>query len=61
MEKYQGTFADGYLAYVWSTDIDNARFHLKDWCRLHGELVEIKLITACPEDYVDDKKQAASA
>lgn len=42
MEKYIGTFKDGFRAVVWSTDLNMARFHLKDWERLHGRLVSVE-------------------
>lgn len=50
MEKYLGIFADGYQTTVWSTDVNNARYHLNDWCRLHGDLLDVKLLIPCPED-----------
>ncbi len=41
MEKFVGTFQDGFRTAVWATDIEMARFHLRDWQRLHGALVEV--------------------
>ncbi len=46
MEKYVGTFADGFHAAVWAAGEDNARLHLKDWSRLHGDLVDMKKVFA---------------
>lgn len=42
MEKYLGTYKDGFKMTVWSTDINMARFHLKDWVRLHGDLISVE-------------------
>lgn len=50
MEKYAGTFADGHRQAVWAVDESHARLHLHDWCRLHGDLVEVTLLKPCPED-----------
>jgi hypothetical protein len=44
MEKYIGTFADGFKVVVWSIDRNMAKFHLKDWTRLHGKLIETKKV-----------------
>ena len=44
MEKYIGTYSDGYKTAVWSTDPEMARFHLKDWERLHGRLTSVEAL-----------------
>lgn len=44
MEKYIGTFKDGFKTAVWSASTEMAKFHLKDWERLHGNLMETKKI-----------------
>ena len=58
MEKYVGTFADGYMTAVWAAGDENAELHLKDWCRLHGDLVDIKKVFACPEDNEEETEAA---
>lgn len=44
MEKYIGTYEDGYSTQVWATDLKAAKFHLKDWVRLHGKLTIVKKV-----------------
>lgn len=44
MEKYIGTYKDGFQVAVWAVDINAAKFHLKDWVRLHGKLTIVKKV-----------------
>jgi len=44
MEKYIGTFADGFKTPVWSASKKMAKFHLKDWTRHHGNLVDVQKV-----------------
>lgn len=57
MEKFKGTYKDGHQIAVWAIGEDNARFHLKDWCRQHGELIKVELIISHPEEN-DESKDA---
>lgn len=54
MEKYVGTYADGFRTAVWAAGDDNARFHLKDWCRIHGDLVDMKKIRPLTKEEQSD-------
>lgn len=42
MEKFIGFFEDGFSTTTWNIDIDAARFRLKDYERLHGDLVDVR-------------------
>ncbi len=44
MEKYIGTFSDGFQVGVWSMSMEMAKFHLKDWTRQHGQLINTKKV-----------------
>lgn len=44
MEKYVGTFEDGFKVPVWSMCPEMAKFHFKDWERQHGKLIEMTKI-----------------
>ena len=44
MEKYKGTFEDGFETAVWSASTEMAEFHFKDWERLHGKLINCKKV-----------------
>jgi len=61
VEKYAGTFADGHRQAVWAIDEEHARLHLHDWCRLHGNLVEVTLLIPCMEDRLAENTAKTAA